>query len=352
MWKYIVRRLFAMIPTLFGICLLSFVIINMAPGGPIEQRIEQLRFAGAAGGGMGRGGSESLANSQSGVSQDVIDALKKQYGFDKPLMVRFGIWLKNVVTLNFGNSFTYDEPVTELIASKFPVSLQFGIASLILTYLVCIPLGVMKAVRDGTPFDSISSFILFVLYSVPPLMLGVLLMVYFAGGSYFHWFPAIGISSDNYDALTFWAKVWDRIHHFILPLVCYMVNSFTALTFLMKNSLLDEIKLEYIRTARAKGLSEKIVVYKHALRNALIPIVTGMGGFLGVFLAGSIIIEQIFSLDGIGLLGYNSALSRDYNVLMALIFLSCLVELFGRLVSDLLYVVIDPRIHFDERNDG
>ncbi len=352
MWKYIVRRLLIMIPTLFGICLFSFVIINMAPGGPIEQRIEQLRFAGAAGGFAGRGGSEALANSQSGIPQNVINALKKQYGFDKPLPVRFWIWLKDVCTLNFGNSFSYDEPVTQLILSKMPVSLQFGIASLILTYLVCIPLGVMKAVRDGTPFDSVSSFILFLLYSIPPLMLGILLMVYFAGGSYFHWFPAIGTISDNYASLTFWGKVWDRVHHFVLPLICYMVNSFTALTFLMKNSLLDEIRLEYVRTARAKGLSEKIVVYKHALRNALIPIVTGMGGFLGIFLAGSIIIEQIFSLDGIGLLGYNSALSRDYNVLMALIFISAVLTLFGRLISDLLYVVVDPRIHFDGRDDG
>lgn len=340
MFRYLVQRILMMIPTLLGITVLSFAIINLAPGGPVEQQIQQIRF--------GSGGGEGNTNSRgdAGVSEEMIQALREQYGFDKPVHIRYCIWLKNVVTLNFGESFTYEEPVIDVIVSKFPVSLQFGILSLILTYLICIPLGVLKATRNGSAFDISSSFFLFVLYSVPALMLGVLLIVFFAGGSYFNWFPLGGLQSDNYDALSGWAKFLDRAHHFVLPMICYMVNSFTVLTFMMKNSILDEIRLDYVRTARAKGLEEKVVVYKHVLRNALIPIVTGVGSFLGVFLAGSLIIETLFNLDGIGLLGYKSTLARDYNVIMALIFISSLVSLFGRLISDLLYVVVDPRIDF------
>lgn len=329
-----------MIPTLFGITLLSFIVINLAPGGPIEQKIQQLRF------GSDAGSEGSSQRGDSGVSSEMIEALKKQYGFDKPLHVRYFVWVKNILTFNFGESFTYEEPVIDVIASKFPVSLQFGIISLILTYLVCIPLGILKATQNGSAFDVTSSFFLFVLYSVPALMLGVLLIVFFAGGSYFNWFPLAGIQSENYESLTSWGRLLDRAHHFVLPMVCYMVNSFTVLTFMMKNSILDEIQLDYVRTARAKGLPENTVVYKHVLRNALIPIATGIGSFLGVFLAGSLIIETLFNLDGIGLLGYKSTLARDYNVIMALIFISSLVSLLGRLISDVLYVVVDPRIHF------
>ncbi|MEK6556511.1 MAG: ABC transporter permease subunit [Bdellovibrionota bacterium] len=250
------------------------------------------------------------------------------------------------MTFNFGEAFSYEEPVIDVIVSKFPVSLQFGILSLLLTYIICVPLGVIKATKDGGAFDISSSFVLFLMYSVPALMLGVLLIVFFAGGSYFNWFPLSGIQSDSYESLTFMGKFLDRAHHFILPMICYMVNSFTVLTFMMKNSILDEVKLDYVRTARAKGLKESTVMYKHVLRNALIPVVTGVGSFLGVFLAGSLIIETLFNLDGIGLLGYKSTLARDYNVIMALIFISSLVSLLGRLISDLLYVVVDPRIDF------
>ncbi len=326
-----------LIPTLFGITLLSFVVINLAPGSPVEQKIAQMKFAGAG----GEGGRSDL-----GISEDVIEALKKQYGFDKPLHTRYILWLKNIFTFDFGRSFTYEEPAISVIADKFPVSLQFGIISFILTYLICIPLGIMKAVRDGNRFDVSSSVILMVMYSIPPLILGILLRVYFAGGAFFDWFPLGDLYSDNYHDLTFWGQVWDRIHHFILPLTCYVIGNFTVLTFLMKNSLLEELKLDYVRTARAKGLNEKAVTYKHALRNALIPIVTGFSSFLFVFFAGSIIIEQIFNIDGMGLLGYKAALNRDYNVLMALIFIQAVLSLFGRLVSDLLYLVVDPRIDF------
>ena len=242
-----------MIPTLLGITILSFAVINLAPGGPIEQKIQQMRFGGA-------GGESSNTRGDAGVSEEVIEALRKQYGFDKPLHVRYFIWLKNVVTFNFGESFTYEEPVIDVIVSKFPVSLQFGILSLLLTYIICVPLGVIKATKDGGAFDISSSFVLFLMYSVPALMLGVLLIVFFAGGSYFNWFPLSGIQSDSYESLTFMGKFLDRAHHFILPMICYMVNSFTVLTFMMKNSILDEVKLDYVRTARAKGLKESTVM--------------------------------------------------------------------------------------------
>ena len=334
------------IPTLFGITLLSFLIINLAPGSPIEQEIQKMKFAGMAGGGGAASGGAGGATTTYGVSEEVLEELKKQYGFDKPIHVRYGIWLKNIITLDFGESFKYYEPVTDVIIERFPVSLQFGVVSLLLMYLVCIPLGIAKAVRNNTKFDAISSFVLFVMYSIPPLMLGILLITFLAGGSFLEWFPLGGLYSDEYYDMTFLQKVVDRVHHFVLPMVCYMIASFTVLTLLMKNSLLEEIKLDYVRTARAKGLSEKVVVYKHALRNALIPIATGFGSFLSIFLAGSIIIEKIFNLDGIGLLSFNAALDRDYNLIMGLIFIQSILMLVGRIVSDFLYVIIDPRIDF------
>ncbi len=341
---YIIRRLFLMIPTLFGITIISFVIINLAPGSPVEQKLQQMRMGGSMGGGSA--GMMGGGRNQTGVSQEVIDALNKQYGFDKPLLTRYGIWMKNLSTLNFGDSFKYEEPVTKLIMSKFPVSIVFGLISFILSYLVCIPLGVYKAIKDGSKFDRASSVLLSAAYSIPPIMLGILLLVFFAGASYFNWFPIGGLYSDNYDELSTFARFLDRAHHFILPLVCYMIGSFTFLTFMMKNSLLDVIKLDYVRTAKAKGLSDRTVYMKHALRNALIPIVTGMSDILAIFFTGSILIEKIFNLDGMGLLSFTAVSSRDYNVLMGLIFLEALMMLLGRLFSDILYVVVDPRIDF------
>lgn len=331
-----------MIPTLFGVTVIVFGIINLAPGSPIEQKIQQMRF-----GGMGATGAAGASNNESGaVSEEVVEALKKQYGFDKPVHVRYWIWLKNLAVLDFGESFSYEEPVIDVVVSKFPVSIQFGVISLFLSYLVCIPLGVLKAVKHGTKFDLASSVSLFAMYAIPGFMLGILLIVFFAGGRYFAWFPIGDLYSDAYYDLGLWGKFVDRVHHFILPLICYMIGSFTILTMLMKNSLLDEIKKDYIRTARAKGLSEKQVTMKHALRNALIPIVTGLGGFLSVFFAGSLLIETIFNLDGMGLLGYRSVLDRDYNVIMGLVTVQSLLMLVGNLISDIAYVFVDPRIDF------
>jgi microcin C transport system permease protein len=331
-----------MIPTLLGVTVITFAIINLAPGSPIEQKIQQLKF-----GGMGESaGGDASSSKDSAVSSEVIEALKKQYGFDQPVHMRYWIWLKNLSKLDFGESFTYEEPVLGLIISKFPVSLQFGIISLFLSYLVCIVLGVAKAVNNGTTFDHVSSFLIFAMYSIPGFMLAILLLVFFAGGGFFDWFPLGELYSDGYDELGTWDKIVDRVHHFILPLICYMIGSFTVLTMLMKNSLLEEIKKDYIRTARAKGLSEKMVYLKHGLRNALIPIVTGIGGFLTIFFAGSILLETIFQLDGMGLLSYQAVLERDYNVIMGLIFIQSALMLIGNLISDIAYVVVDPRIDF------
>lgn len=344
MFTYILKRLLIMIPTLIGITIVTFVIINLAPGSPIEQKIQQMKF-----GGMGResNAGNTGTDKSSGVSEEVILALKKQYGFDKPLYMRYLIWVKNISRLDFGESFTYEEPVLDVITSKFPVSLQFGIISLFMSYIVSIIFGVMKAVKNGSNFDHVTSFFLIALYSIPGFMLAILLIVYFAGGSFYSWFPIGELYSDNYYDLSLWGKIVDRVHHFILPLVCYMIGSFTVLTMLMKNSLLDEIKKDYIRTARAKGLSEKTIYLKHALRNALIPIVTGIGGFLAVFFAGSLLLESIFQLDGIGLLSFKSILQRDYNVIMGILFIQSVLLLIGNLLSDIVYILVDPRINFE-----
>lgn len=342
MLKYFLRRLAIILPTLLGVTVVVFVIINMAPGGPIEQKLQQMRF----GGGDAAEGSAHSRGGTHGISNEVMEALKKQYGFDKPLHVRYLLWLKNIATLNFGESFTYEEPVIDVIVSKFPVSLQFGIISLILSYLISIPLGIVKAIRKGGPFDVISSFLLFIFYSIPPFMLAILLIVFFSGGSFYEIFPVGGLYSEAYEDFSLWEKILDRIHHFTLPLICYTIGSFTSLTILMKNSLIEEIKKDYIRTARAKGLDEKVVYMKHALKNALIPIVTGLGGFLSVFFAGSLLLETIFQLDGIGLLSYRSVLSRDYNVIMGLVFIQSVLFLLGNVLSDIAYVLVDPRIDF------
>jgi microcin C transport system permease protein len=338
MLVYLVRRLLAMLPTLFGITLASFVIINLAPGSPVEQRLQAIRMGGAMGGSGGRG--------ESGVSKEVVEALKRQYGLDKPLHVRYAIWIKNIATLDFGQSFTYEEPVVDVILGKMPVSLSFGIASLFLTYLVSIPIGVAKAIGNGSRFDVVSSFLLFIMLSIVPVMLAVLCIVFLAGGSYLSWFPIGGLTSDAYDSLGLGGKILDRAQHFALPLLCYTVGQFTFLTIMMKNSMLDVIQLDYVRTARAKGLAEKVVYMKHAMRNALIPIVTGLSGILSVFFAGSIILESVFQLDGMGKLSLQAISSRDYNLLMGLIFLESLMFLAGRLAVDFLYVAVDPRIDF------
>lgn len=345
MFTFIFRRILLLIPTFFGITVVSFIIINLAPGSPIETKIQALRFGDQRGGSSGSSSSGSSRGTV-GLTEEAIEALKKQYGFDKPLYIRYGLWVSNIVRLDFGESFVFEESVLSVISSKFPVSLQFGITSLLLTYLICIPLGITRGVKAGSKFDSLSGLLLSFFYAVPPLVLGILLITFFAGGSYFSWFPTGLLYSDSYDSLDFWGKVLNRIHHFALPLTCYMIGGFASLTLLMRNSLLEVIKQDYIRTARAKGLDEKTVLYKHALRNALIPIAVNLGAFLQVFLSGSLIIETVFQLDGIGLLSFNSLLARDYNVIMGLLFFTSVTLMIGRLLTDITYALIDPRIDF------
>ena len=341
MAEYFLRRVLIMLPTFLGITLVIFVVINLAPGGPIEEMLREIRFGAAAGGG---GGIQGITHE--GVSQEILDELRRQYGFDKPLLVRYGIWLANLARLDFGTSFIYDEPVIDVIAGKFPVSLQFGLVSFFATYLVCIPLGIAKAVKDGSPFDTATSVVVFVGYSVSPIMLGILLIVLFGGGSFLDWFPISGATSDMYELLSPWEKLADRAHHFVLPLFCYLIGNFATLTLLMKNAVLDEIGKAYVITARSKGLPDRVVFARHVLRNALIPIATGLGGFLSVFFAGNLFIEQIFSLDGMGLLFYQSLLARDYPVLLGLLSVLSLVLIVGNLISDFLYILVDPRIDF------
>lgn len=342
---YVLKRILLMIPTLFGITLLSFLVINLAPGGPIEQKLQKLKFGSTTQKSSARNFGLQMRSRQ-GVSEEVMNALKKQYGFDKPVLTRYWIWIKSVATLEFGRSFTYGRPAMEVIRERFPVSLQFGVSSIILTYLISISLGLLMAYNENRVPDRLVSFSLIAASSIPSFMLAILLLVLFAGGSFWNFFPIGYLHSDNYHQLDFWGKVADRLHHFILPLFCHVLGGFATLALLCRNSLLEQIRQGYIRTARAKGLGERGIYLKHAFRNALIPLTTGIGGILGVFLSGSLLIETIFQLNGIGLLGYQSVISRDYNVIMALLFLSSMVMLLGNLLGDLIYRMVDPRIDF------
>jgi microcin C transport system permease protein len=354
MFSYIIRRLLFLIPTFLGVTVISFGIFQLAPGGPIESYMAQMRFAGGTGGGAsdsgagagGTGMSESRGSSSS-ASAEVIEELKKKYGFDKPIHERYFIWLKNVVTLDFGYSYTYGKKVSELIASKLPVSIRFGLASFILAYLICIPLGIFKALRDGSSFDLATSFTVFVMYSAPTYMLGIILIFFFAGGSHWDLFPLGGIESLDAEKLSLYERIKDQLWHMVLPLICFTIAGFARMTILMKNSLLEEIGKDYVRTARAKGLSEKVVIGKHALRNSLIPLATDFGELVTVFFASNLLIEQIFSLDGFGKLFYDAALSRDYPLLMGSVFIGAGLGLIARLISDVTYVLVDPRINFD-----
>jgi len=280
------------------------------------------------------------------ISQEVLDDLKKQFGFDKPIHIRYFLWLKDVVQLEFGNSIVYDMPVYDVIVSKFPVSVQFGFASLFLTYLFCIPLGVAKAARDKSRFDYITSFVIFLAHSTPGFVLGILLIVFFGGGSFYNFFPIGGMHSSNYETLSAGAQLLDRIHHAILPVLCYMVSHIAVITMLMKNSLIGELSKDYIKTAKAKGVSQFWVTYKHALRNALIPIATGIGTIFKLVFTGSLLVETVFNLDGIGLLSYTSVIKRDYPVIMASVCLHSVLIMLGNIASDVALVLVDPRIDY------
>lgn len=336
MRNYIVRRLLLMIPTLFGITVACFFLIQLVPGGPVEQRIAQLRNLG------GMQGTDASRT----VSKEEIENIKAYFGFDKPMHIRYVTWLGNVCRANLGKSYTYEEPVWDVISSKFPISLFFGVTSFVLSYLVCIPLGLYKAIKHKSTFDAVSSMIVFTGYVIPGYALGILLIIFLGGGSFLNVFPISGVVSDNFEELSFIGKVGDFLHHMALPMICYMASEFAFLTMLMKNSLLEEMQKDYMRTALAKGASFRAAVWKHAFRNSLIPLATRLSEIFTLMFAGALLIERVFDIDGMGLLVYNSIVSRDYNVVMGIILLTSILTMFGRLFSDILYAVIDPRITF------
>ena len=344
--NYFTRRILLVIPTFIGITILVFTIMQFVPGGPLEQELLKLRasamMGGEAGGGSGgRGGFQPVE-----IPQDALVEMKKFYGLDKPIPMRYLTWFWNVLHFDLGVSYVYAEPVWDVIKSRFPISIYFGLIGFILAYTVCIPLGVFKAIKHGSPFDLVSSAIVFIGYSTPGWVVGAVALVLLGGGSFWNVFPLGEFRSENWAALPFWGKIWDQVHHTILPVLSYVVASFATMTILMKNSLMENLGQDYVRTAFAKGLTEKRVIFVHALRNSLIPIATGLGHILSIVLAGSYLIEKVFNINGFGLLGFNSIVKRDYPVVLGVLVISALLRLFGNILSDVFYALIDPRIRF------
>ncbi|MFK7872658.1 MAG: ABC transporter permease subunit [Oligoflexales bacterium] len=346
MGRYVLNRVLLMIPTLFGVVLLTFGLIQLVPGGPVEQAI-QSRIHGS-------GGEVSGQNSDSykqGITEDQILALKKLYGFDKPIHKQFMDWCYKLFTFQFGESYFYHKKVSVLIAEKMPVSASLGIISFLLTYLICIPLGVMKALKRGSLFDVISTAWVLVGYSIPGFVLGVFLMVLFGGGSFWDFFPLRGLTSDHFETLSLSGKILDYLHHLILPVTCMTIGSFAVMTNLTRNSVIENIRQQYTLTARAKGLKERQVIWRHVFRNSMIPLVTGFAGsFLTILFGSSLLIESLFSLDGLGLLSWEAVVRRDYPVVMANLFIFSMLYIIGNLLGDLMYVWIDPRISFEEKD--
>ena len=366
MTAYIIRRILFMVPTLLGIMLVSFVVVQFAPGGPIERVIAQLsgsdtgatsRISGSSGDFGARGaqpGAGGETNSKyrgaQGLDPEFIKSLEKQFGFDKPAYERFGLMLWNFTTFDFGKSYFRDVSVLQLIKEKLPVSMSLGIFMTLLTYLISIPLGIRKAVNDGSPFDTWTSSIIIVGYAIPGFLFAILLIVLFAGGSFWDFFPLRGLTSDNFAALPWYAKVLDYFWHLVLPLVSMSLAAFATMSLLTKNSFLDEIRKQYVLTARAKGCSSRQVLYNHVFRNAMLIVIAGFpGAFVHAFFTGSLLIETIFSLDGLGLLGFESVLNRDYPVVFATLYIFSLVGLAVNLIADLTYTWVDPRIDFETR---
>ena len=336
MLSYILKRLALMIPTLLGVLTVAFVVIQFVPGGPVEQMMAQMR-TGAGGAYKARGDTDAKQ----------IEALKKLYGFDKPAPVRYVEMLKNFATFDLGNSFMQNKPVWTLIKEKLPVSVSLGLWSLLISYLVSVPLGVAKAVRDGSRFDTVTTFIVMAGFAIPGFVLGVLLIVLFGGGTFLEWFPLRGLTSDNWTELSWPARIRDYFWHLTLPLICYVIEAFAVVTLLTKNTFLEEIRKQYVLVARAKGLSASRVLWKHILRNAMVPLVTGLpAAFVGAFFAGALLIETLFSLDGLGFLSYEAIVRRDYPVVLGSLYLFTLIGLVVKLIADLLYVAVDPRVQF------
>ena len=358
MGAYILRRLLLIVPTLFGILLVNFVLVQFMPGGPVEQVLAQLQQEGDAldrisgGGGGGGAGGEPVGEYRGaqGLPPEFIAELERQFGFDKPPWQRFLLMLRNYLTFNFGESYFRSISVVHLVLQKMPVSISLGLWSTLLAYLISIPLGIRKATKDGSRFDTATSAAIIVAYAIPSFLFAVMLLVLFAGGSYWKLFPLRGLTSDNWEELSLWGKVLDYFWHITLPVIASTIGAFATMTLLTKNSFLDEIRKQYVITARAKGLSENRVLYGHVFRNAMLIVIAGFPAvFISVFFGASLIIETIFSLDGLGRLAYESAIQRDYPVVFGTLYVFGLMGLVVGLISDLTYVWVDPRIDFESR---
>ncbi len=347
MFSYILKRLLLMIPTLVGIMLVTFIVTQFVPGGPVEQLIAQLE-GGAHSGGEVSASSSGLYQGDKGLEKEHVEKLNALYGFDKPAYQRFFEMMWRFAQFDLGDSYFHNKSVMELIISKLPVSISLGVWSFLIVYLTCIPLGIKKAVRDGSRFDVITSTIILIGYAIPGFILGIALLVLLGGGSFLDVFPLKGLTSDNWDSLPWYLKITDYLWHMVLPIIASTIGSFAVLTMLTKNSFLEEIRKQYVLTARAKGLDESAVLYRHVFRNAIIPLITGFpGAFIAAFFTGSLLIETIFSLDGLGLLSYESILKRDYPVVLGSLYFYTILGLFAKLLADISYVLIDPRIQFE-----
>jgi len=359
MGAYIARRLLLVIPTLLGIMIINFVLVQFVPGGPVEQIIAQMEgggdvFEAFSGGGadvetQAVGVSDKYVGAR-GLPPEFIAELEKEFGFDKPPLERFLNMLWNYMRLDFGESYFRSIGVIDLVLEKMPVSISLGLWSTVIAYIVSIPLGIRKAVKDGSTFDTWTSGAIIIAYAIPGFLFAILLLVLFAGGSYWQVFPLRGLTSDNWSDLSLLGKIGDYFWHIALPVIASTISAFATLTLLTKNSFLDEIKKHYVMTARAKGLSERKVLYGHVFRNAMLIVIAGFPAvFIGVFFSGSLIIETIFSLDGLGRLGFEAAVARDYPVIFGTLFIFGLMSLVVGILSDIMYVLVDPRIDFEKR---
>lgn len=339
MLLYILKRIALMVPTLLGALTITFVVIQFVPGGPVEQIMAESR---ADGGGESGGYRASKDSDEKQIAE-----LKKLYGFDKPLLERYVEMLVNFARFDLGRSFMHNKEVWELIKEKLPVSISLGLWTFLLSYLISVPLGIAKAMREGSRFDTATTLAVLVGYSIPGFVLGILLIVLFAGGTFWDVFPLRGLVSDNWEELSWGARIADYFWHLTLPLICLTIHSFAVVTILTKNTFVEEIRKQYVLVARAKGLSQKQVLYKHIFRNALLPLVTHFpAAFIGAFFTGSILIETLFSLDGMGLLSYEAIVRRDFPVVLGSLYFFTLIAVFTKLVSDILYRVVDPRVQF------
>jgi microcin C transport system permease protein len=361
MLAYIVRRLLLIVPTLFGIMVLNFVLVQFAPGGPVEQTIAEIKGSAVAVttpiigsqsdfGSNARGANESTYPGARGLDPELIKEIERMYGFDKPAHERFWMMMKDYATFNFGESFFKGRPVVDLILEKMPVSISLGLWTTLIVYLVCIPLGIAKAVRDGSPFDVWTSIVIIVASAIPGYLFAVLLIVLFAGGSFLQVFPLQHLTSPGWEMMSWPERIADYFWHLALPLLSLLIGAFASLTLLTKNSFLDQINQQYVTTARAKGLTERRVLYGHVFRNAMLIVIAAFpGAFISILFTGSLLIEIIFNLDGLGLLGYEAVRTRDYPIVFGTLYIFTLIGLITQIVSDLMYTIVDPRIDFEAR---